>query len=193
MELADAGFAVALSHRSPVEFGAGPLAMWFFLRILSGLESIKLHRLGDRARDWDVKMPGGRAKRLIQEGTVRTFPAIRRFERRAVVFEDGTTLEPSMVVFATGFRPALEHLRAMLPELDTGQSLPALHGMESANAPGLFFIGIEYQRNFQSRYIRGIRLDVAVLAEQLQARLQSLPSVPPPSPATERGINVIAR
>jgi putative flavoprotein involved in K+ transport len=179
VELADAGLPVALSHRSPIQFGPGPAGLWIFLRILPELEALKLAVLGGRAHDWDVKMPGGRAKRLIRSGAVKTYPRIRLFEQEQVVFENGETLAPSVVIYATGFQPALDHLRALLPELNSGQTMPARNGMESVAAPGLFFLGLAGLRNSQSRYLRGIRRDAIVLAEQLHARLQSIPRTAP--------------
>jgi hypothetical protein len=171
VELVDAGFEVALSHRSPIQFGAGPLFMWFFLRVFSLVEEIALRLHGQRARDWDVKMPGGRAKKLIRQCVVKTHPAIRRFESNAVVLEDGTEITPAAVLYATGYQPALDHLRGLLPELSTPGSMPAIHEMESVTEPGLFFLGLANQHNFQSRYIRGIRRDAVVLAEQLKSRI----------------------
>lgn len=171
VELVDAGFEVALSHRSPIQFGAGPLTMWIFLRVFSLIEEISLRQHGRKARDWDVKMPGGRAKKLVQRGVVKTYPSIRRFETDVVVLEDGTEMTPSAVLYATGYQPALDHLRGLLPELSAPGSLPAIHEMESVTEPGLFFLGLANQRNFQSRYIRGIRRDAVVLAEQLKSRI----------------------
>ena len=191
VELGDAGLDVALSHRSPLEFSAGSKGLWFFLRILLELEAIKLLLLGSRARDWDVKMHGGRAKRLIQSGAVKTFPAIRRFEHRSVLFENEEALQPAVVIYATGFRPALDHLRVLLPEFSSSHMMPALRGMESATLPGLFFLGLAHQRNFQSRYLRGIRRDAVVLAEQLRARLHSLPRSRAQRPIVQSGSSVV--
>ena len=182
LELVDAGFQVAISHRSPIEFGPGPLAMWFFLRVFPAIEALKLRLSGSRATDWDVKMSGGQTRRLIATRQVRTFPAIQHFEKAAVVFANGARLEPAMVIYATGFRPALDHLHSLLPELTRDQSTPALRDMESIRVPGLFFAGLAGQRNFQSRYLRGIRQDMPVLAERLCQHLRSLPA--PALPAT---------
>lgn len=175
VELIDAGFEVALSHRSPIRYGPGPLALWLFFRIFLELESIQLRLKGAQAPGWNVKMPGGRARQLIERGTVKTFPGIRGFEESSVVFENGATLKPSAVIYATGFRSALDHLRLLLPELATGKAAPVVREMESVEAPGIFFAGLDHQRNFQSRYLRGIRRDVVILANQLQSRLLAGP------------------
>ena len=44
--------------------------------------------------------------------------------------------------------------------------------MECATVPGLFFLGLEHQRNMQSQYLRGIRKDATLLAEELDGLLR---------------------
>ena len=170
VELVDAGFEVAVSHRSPIHFGPGPLALKLFFRILVEIEAFQLWRHGTRAPGWDVKMQGGRPRQLIEQGMVKTFSGLRRFEESSVVFEGGTSLRPSAVIYATGFRPALDHLRSILPELAAGQPMPALRSMDSVAVPGLYFVGLDHLRNFQSRFLRGIRKDVVILANQLLSK-----------------------
>ena len=175
VELVAAGFEVALSHRSPLRFGAGPTTMWLFLRIFPLIEELKLKLHGPAARDWDVKMPGDCPKNGIRTGRTKTHPAIAEFTEREVRFMDGSSLAPSAVIYATGFEPALDHLAPLLPEIrDTGGGAPALRDMESLRVPGLFFLGLAGLRNFQSRYIRGIRRDAGPLADRVVARLAEL-------------------
>ena len=173
VELVEAGFHVALSHRSPIQFGAGPLGSWIFFRIHPALERLKLRLHGNAARGFPSVMPGGRARRLIESGRVQTFPDIARFEERRVTFHDGQSLQPEAVLYATGFRPALAHLAALDLALDDRTGCPARRGFESAAVPGLFFLGLDHLRNFRSRFIRGIREDAPLLAEELAARLRA--------------------
>ena len=184
VELADAGFQVGLSCRGPIQFGAGAVGWWIFFRIHPALERLKLRLRGGAARGFPAVMPGGRARRLIQSGRVKTFPDIARFEDRRVVFTDGRAIEPDAVVYATGFRPALAHLASLGLALDEHTGQPALHGFESAAVPGLFFLGLDRLRNFRSRFIRGIREDAPLLAGQLAARLRVRPMRCPPPAAT---------
>jgi len=170
VELAAAGLEVALSCRGPIQFGAGPVAWWFFFRTYPALERLKLKLHGDAARGFEVRMPGGNARRLVASGRVKVFPEIARFEDRRVVFTDGQSLRPGAVLYATGFRPALAHLASLGLALDENTGQPALRGFESAEAPGLFFLGLDGQRNFRSRFLRGIREDAPLLAEELAER-----------------------
>jgi hypothetical protein len=167
VELADAGFRIALSHRSPIEYGAGPIGWWFLFRIFPWLEWLKLGIKGDRAAPNDVRMQGGRARALIDQRKIETFPQIVRFENDHVVFADGRKLQPDLVLFATGFQLANGHLANL------GTSLHSkLHDLESSFVSGLYFLGLDQGRNFQSRFIRGIRNDAAFLADQLQRKLK---------------------
>ncbi len=171
IELVEAGFQVALSCREPVEFGPGPFAWWWFFRLHPWLEARELRRRGAQARGFTPKMLGGKARQLIERGLVKIFPPIGRFHESSVVFTDGRTLEPAAVIFATGFRPALRHLAPLGLRLNAETGSPELTGFESSEASGLFFLGLDGQSNFQSRFIRGIRQDAPLLAAELERRL----------------------
>lgn len=171
VELVEAGFDVALSCREPVEFGPGPAAWWLFFRIHPWLEARALRRRGAAARGFTPKMPGGQARQLVEGGVVKVFPIIERFDEASVTFSDGRTLEPAAVIFATGFRPALRHLAPLGLRTKAENGSPELNGFESSASPGLFFLGLDGQRNFQSRFIRGIRQDAPLLAAELERRL----------------------
>ena len=172
MELVEAGFEVALSHRSEIRFGSSSFGRWFFFRIFPELEALKIRVWGQTACGFDVPMEGGLARRLIHSGAVRTFPDVNRFQSSSVLFKDGSRLKPAAVIYATGFRPALDHLHTLLGDVPDRRRLPPLNGMECATVPGLFFLGLEHQRNMQSQYLRGIRKDATLLAEELDGLLR---------------------
>jgi putative flavoprotein involved in K+ transport len=176
-ELKADGHQLSLSHRGPLRFGAGPAGWWIFYRVFSWLEWAKLRLHGNRTRAVEVRMPGGDLKRWIRSGQVRCFPEIKRFERNMVQFVDGAILQPDLVIYATGFRPALHHLRSLPLTLPAETGRPALRDhFESADMPDLFFLGLDQQRNFRSRFLRGIREDAVRLAELLQRRCEEAPS-----------------
>lgn len=171
VELVDDGVEVVLSHRSKIQFGRGSFMKWLSIRTLPFVEAIKIHLLGQATCGFEVTMEGGRARQLIRRGVVRTHPDVNRFQGNSVLFKDGTRLKPSAVIYATGFRPTLEHLHDLLGDVPDRRRLPPLNGMESAFIPGLFFIGLENQRNLRSHYLRGIREDAAVVAKEVESRL----------------------
>ena len=171
LELHEAGFDVSLSHRTPIEFGADELGWWLFFRIFPYLEWVRLKRLGTKGISTPVRMPGGRIRKLIASGRVKTFGELRQFETDHVSFADGQRVRFDLVIFATGFRPALRHLKNLAIETHPVTGVPLLEELESVSTRGLFFLGLDQGRNFQSRFIRGIRNDAACLAERLHQRL----------------------
>jgi putative flavoprotein involved in K+ transport len=170
LEGVDCGACVALSHRRPLRFGPGPVAWWFFVRLFPALERLRLAWPGSRFDPVDVKMPGGRPRRLLLSGAVRCFPEIARLDSDKVCFVNGDTWQPDLVIYATGYRPDLRHLEGLPLDLNPSTGLPACRGFESARVPGLYFLGLEGLHNFRSRFLRGIREDAAVLAALLQDR-----------------------
>jgi hypothetical protein len=184
LELVDAGFRVALSHRTPIRFGVDDWLWPFIYRNFAHLEKLKLLLSAGRARALDVRMAGGRAKQLIQSGAVATFPAIARFEKDSVVFTNDERFAPGIVLYTTGFAPALCHLAELNLTLCSETGTPFTRQMESASVPNLFFLGFEMLRNFQSRFLRGIRNDAVVLAELIAQRAArfSAPRVEEPCP-----------
>lgn len=180
VELADAGLEVALSHRSKIQFGSGRFMKWLSIRTLPLVEAIKMHLLGQATCGFEVTMEGGRARQLIRRGVVQTHPDVNRFQGNSVLFKDGTRLKPAAVIYATGFRPTLEHLHDLLGDVPDRRRLPPMDGMESAFIPGLFFIGLENQRNLRSHYLRGIREDAVIVAKEVESRLAWLNRQRPP-------------
>ena len=129
-------------------------------------------------------MAGGRAKKSVQSGAVVTFPAIARFEKNSVVFTNGKHLHPGIILYATGFAPALRHLAELNLTFCSEMRTPLTRRMESVSVPNLFFLGLEMLRNFQSRFLRGIRNDAVLLAEVIEQRAArfSAPRVEEPCP-----------
>lgn len=84
-----------------------------------------------------VAVPPVRAAR--QAGHLRRLPMFERFTKDGVVWPDGTICSVDVVVWCTGFRPALGHLAPLRLRRDNG--LPSTDGPLAAGAPGLAFGG----------------------------------------------------
>lgn len=158
------GETVALSHGGIVRFGPSPwleilLAPWNWL--LERMAIALNLRLSSQA-----PMAGGPVQKLLKSGTIRRFPAISHFAENEVVFRDGQRHRFDGVVFATGYRYSRDHLDGLAPEDGL-----LCQGLESAKCPGLFFLGLDQQRTYRSRYLRGIRADARLLGKLLALRL----------------------
>ncbi len=113
--------------------------------------------LGDLLKYGLPKHPDGVATRLIREGVAPAFddgfvaalkagrvevlPAVARLDGEAVVLADGKTIQPDVVICATGYRPGLEGMVSHLGVLDnTGH--PTHPGpIPHPDRKGLWFMG----------------------------------------------------
>ena len=175
LELFDAGFDVAISHRSRIRFSQHPYLITLSFSIYYLIEDLVVRFRPHAMPDSFPPMEGGRMRSLIKSGKVGVRPQIRSFEERAIVFQDGSTETFDLVIYATGFRPALGHLQSAVA-VDPQNGLPSLVNTECAHAPGLFFIGLDRQRSFRSRYLRGIREDARYVAARVKAFVEKQPA-----------------
>ena len=169
-ELHDAnlGFDVVLSRRGPVTFAQPPwllkLSFWLYYR----WEDAKVAADPFSLDDTFPPMEGGREKAILDAGLVRQVPDIARFHADEVELVDNTRERFDLVIYTTGFLPALDYLGKVAP-IDPSTGLPPLHRGESIDVPGLYFLGMDKQRSFRSRYLRGIREDAVYLADDIAA------------------------
>jgi putative flavoprotein involved in K+ transport len=168
-ELVDAGYSVSVACHSPLTFSRPPWMQHAIFPFYFAVESWIAARRPIAREDSYPPMQAGRVPALIRNGKVVVRCGVVEFRRDTVQFDDGAEEPFDVVLFATGFRPALDHLRGVL-DFDR-EGLPALQQMESTTARGLYFLGLNNQRDFRSRYLRGIREDARVLATQIQQRL----------------------
>jgi cation diffusion facilitator CzcD-associated flavoprotein CzcO len=168
LDLADAGVAVALAVRGPVQvlprdLLGFPILSWAILyrrlparlvdfinapilRLAVGnIESLGLRRAAKGPRQMveeDGRVPlidiGTLAK--IRDGSIKIRGAIDRFVIGGVVFSDDTSDKFDAVILATGFRP---DLRRLLPDVEgvfDHYGMPRVTGRPTG-APGLYFCG----------------------------------------------------
>lgn len=161
-------FDVAISSRTPIKFAQSPtaqkLAFWVYYLWEDLVAKFRPHVL----KDTKPPMEGGETKKLINSGVIKVFPDIECFDGRNVRFVDQQQSNFDLIIFATGFAPELSHIDVG----DCKQLLKKGSGFESNRYQNLFFLGIDHQVNFRSRYLRGIREDAIVLAKLIYERVQ---------------------
>ena len=97
----------------------------------------------------------------IRARRVEPVAAVRAVEGADVVLSDGSRVQPSVLVVATGYRAGLEPLVGHLDVLD-GRGLPLVHGaQEPDGAIGLWFTGYT---NPISGMLRELRIDAEKIA-----------------------------
>jgi hypothetical protein len=92
-------------------------------------------------------------------------PGVRNYKNGDVEFVNGAQLKPDLIVFATGFTYALEHLKEVV-DLDP-EGRPLVKNCESTRTPGVFLLGYRFGRTFASPYLRGIARDAEFVAERI--------------------------
>ncbi len=82
-----------------------------------------------------------------------------------ITFEGGESETYDFVLFATGFRPNFDFIQ--IPEFENDlEQLRKQQGI--SQVPGLFFLGIPYQRSRSSQLIYGSQKDAAYIVDQLR-------------------------
>jgi len=82
---------------------------------------------------------------------------------------DGLTIPAEVVIWATGFRPDLGWID--LPILDA-DGLPRHRDGVVDGEPGLYFLGLRFQRSYTSALIGGVGRDAALIAERIGGPVQ---------------------
>ncbi|MEU9472173.1 NAD(P)-binding domain-containing protein [Streptomyces avermitilis] len=108
----------------------------------------------------------GRYRGALQEHGVEERAMFTRFTADGVVWGDGTKETLDAVVLATGYRRAFPYLTGS-GALD-GDGLPLHRGGIATTAPGLGFVGMEFQRSFSSKTLRGVGRDAAHVLARLR-------------------------
>ena len=172
VELHQAGYQVSLSCRRRLRFGSSYLQQAVFAPFVMLFETIGAW-LGIKLSDTNPRMVGGTSQKLVRSGQVEVFPDIQEIGETTVRFVDGREAAFDLIIYSTGYRPVLSHLKGLVTtDPKTGQ--PPLVNMEARDVPGLFFMGLDNQRSFRSRYLRGIREDAVALAERIATRARNL-------------------
>lgn len=128
-------------------------------------EHIPTGWLGRRVAGITEPMMGRVVVRAIRKGLIKRAPPVREYNGQEVEFENGQRIEPDLIVFATGFSYAVDHLKEVV-DLDP-DGKPVVKKCESTRTPGVFLLGYRFGRTFASPYLRGIARDAEYVAERI--------------------------
>lgn len=179
LELRAAGFETTLAgivpSEVPVPFGsrrskaALPL-LWFAANHVLTLRTPIGRKMQPAVRSHGAPLVRVRRPELDAAG-------VRRIESRAVraegglpVLENGEVLDVANVVWCTGYRRDFGFIE---PSVTGPDGWPLDNGGVVASAPGLFFMGLLFQRGFYSMLIGGAWRDASFIADQIAARERS--------------------
>ena len=149
---------------------------WIFgldLHYLAWLpEQLPACLLGWRSGRLGEPMAGLTVCRAIFRGTITRLPGVSRYQGNSVVLRDGRSVQPDLVVLATGFRYETQHLDALLEFDPDGR--PLIRNCESTRARGLYLLGYRFGRTFASPYLRGIARDAEFVASRIAQDREAL-------------------
>jgi putative flavoprotein involved in K+ transport len=120
----------------------------------------------------EIRFHGGpmlRVKRadLAERGVVRTEARVEGVRDGLPLLADGTTVEATNVIWATGFRQTFGWID--LPVLDENGWPREFRGVVD-EAPGLFFCGLSFQYAFSSMLLPGVGRDAELVARRIAER-----------------------
>lgn len=112
----------------------------------------------------------GGYQQAFATGLLDRRPMFTRFTDDGIEWPDGSREQVDAVLFATGYRPALEYLRPLGALDQTGAPLHA--GGLSMTHMGLAYLGLEFQRSFSSNTLRGVHRDAEHVMAPLAAHIR---------------------
>lgn len=115
-------------------------------------------------------LDAGRYQAAVASGRPDVRPMFRSFSPDGVVWQGGEAEPVDTVIFATGFLPNLQYLQA-LGALDP-HGVPLQRRGASSTVPGLYYVGLSYQRTYASATLRGVGPDAEIVVKHLQHHLQ---------------------
>ena len=116
-------------------------------------------------------MFGFAVPRAIRAGAIERVPSVARYDEGVVKLNpaepggQSQSLEPDLLVFATGFTHPTGHLGDLVDR--DGEGWPRARRCESTRAPRLYLLGTRFVRTLASPYIRGIARDAAFVARRI--------------------------
>ncbi|MCP4445046.1 MAG: NAD(P)-binding domain-containing protein [Myxococcales bacterium] len=122
-----------------------------------------VHRLFD-----NEKAIGLRALSTFAKGVVKVVPEVKRLDGDKAYLTDGRTLNPDLIVLATGFEHSAWHLGRTVKR--DSKKRPLTSNCESTELPDLFVLGTKFSRNLASSFLRGIARDAQVVADRIASR-----------------------
>lgn len=171
LETVQAGHETWLSGHHPGEIPGnerirGPL-FWFISTYVLTLKN----PLGRKAR---TKIRSGSASLVRTKRADLDAAGVHRVQARTVgvvdgrpQLDDGTVLDVTNVLWCTGYRGDYSFVPAATVGPD---GFPAQVDGAADGIPGLFFVGLVFQRTFSSHLVGGVGRDAQIVAEAITAR-----------------------
>jgi putative flavoprotein involved in K+ transport len=120
----------------------------------------------------------GTSRRKLQAAGVRFRPAVTGADGRTIRFTDGTSMDATVVIWATGYRPDYSWID--IPGVTVGGQV--IHRRGVTEVSGLYFLGLSWQHTRGSALLGFVGDDAAYLAPLITSNTHS-PDSPEKEPA----------
>jgi putative flavoprotein involved in K+ transport len=143
---------------------AGKDLFWWLtkLRLLRVTTESRLGRRLSARPDFVI----GSSRRRLQRAGARFRPRLTNADGHTARFADGTTLDVSVVIWATGYRPDYSWIH--IPEV--ARDGHVIHRRGVTEIPGLYFLGLSWQYTRGSALLGFVNDDATHLAGHIAAR-----------------------
>jgi len=141
----------------------GKSAFWWFDR-LGILNAPSDSRIGRKVRKRPDPVFGFELKRMLKAKTVAIKPKTVKADERTVHFEDGTSMEPDNIIWATGFRFDYSWLQIQGALDKAGKPL---HKQGVSPVDGLYYVGLPWQTSRNSALIGGVGRDAEAIVRRI--------------------------
>lgn len=102
----------------------------------------------------------------LVESNVQRVPRVTSVQNGQPELENGERIEPSNIVWCTGFQPGFSWID--LPSVNDGSGEPNHERGIATDVPGLYFIGLKFLYSVSSEQIHGVGRDAAHVAEAIR-------------------------
>jgi putative flavoprotein involved in K+ transport len=136
---------------------------------LSGFDQFPFWRLGKTAPKTKPVLDFGPYIEQMDKGKPDQVNMFTSFYSDGVIWPDGRKEQVDTVIFATGYKNHLSHLKTGAID-STGE--PIHVGGVSTSVPGLYYVGLEGQRSFASATLRGSGPDAKFVIRKLERYLK---------------------
>ena len=161
----DAG-QVPIDVTSRLAVAMDPL-IWFAANHILTIDNPFGRKGRARMRDRAVPVERARPKLLTAAGVERVFSRVVGVRDGLPMLDDGRIVDARNVIWCTGFRHTYAWLD--LPILGDDGWPKEDHGVV-ASVPGLYFVGLPFQRAMASSLLGGVGHDAAAIVDRLAAR-----------------------
>lgn len=174
LEAAQAGHETWLSGRNhgeiPVDERLAAPVFWFASNHLLTLRTPIGRKLRPAIRRGGSPLIRTKRSDLDGAGVQRTTARTVGSQDGRPVLEDGTVLDVANVLWCTGYRPDYSFVR---PAAVGPDGYPAETEGAADGVPGLFYVGLIFQRGFYSHLVGGVGRDARFIADRIAARSPS--------------------